>query len=224
MYLTGAVNDAVRPHLHTRQVGVINTPANGFPIDPRWVWAADNGCFGKGYPGDQAYLDWLNHRRGWGHTRLFATAPDVVGDHEATLERSRPMLPAIQARGWPAAFVAQDGATPNTTPWATFDWLFIGGTDQFKLGPDGAAMIEHATGLGKPVHMGRVNSAKRFRYAEHHGCTTADGTYLAFGPDTNMPRLKAWAIDATPLPLNHPGAPSGQETQPLTKEGTNRHE
>jgi len=40
--------------------------------------------------------------------------------------------------------------------------------------------------------MGRVNSARRWAIAEVFGCDTADGTFLAFGPDTNLPRAKAW--------------------------------
>jgi hypothetical protein len=32
--------------------------------------------------------------------------------------------------------------------------------------------------------MGRVNSLKRLRYASAIGCDTADGTYVAFAPDT----------------------------------------
>ncbi|MGW9029334.1 hypothetical protein ACWGQ5_35460 [Streptomyces sp. NPDC055722] len=42
------------------------------------------------------------------------------------------------------------------------------------------------------VHMGRVNSRRRLRIAQAFGCTSCDGTYLAFGPDANLPRLLAW--------------------------------
>ena len=40
--------------------------------------------------------------------------------------------------------------------------------------------------------MGRVNSERRYRYAADIGCDSADGTYLTFGPDQNLPRLMAW--------------------------------
>ncbi|GGP80795.1 hypothetical protein [Streptomyces melanogenes] len=46
--------------------------------------------------------------------------------------------------------------------------------------------------LGLAVDMGRVNSRRWLRLAQAIGCTSADGTYLAFGPDTNLPRLLAW--------------------------------
>jgi hypothetical protein len=40
--------------------------------------------------------------------------------------------------------------------------------------------------------MGRVNSQKRFSYAQSIGCDSADGTFLAFGPTQNLPRLLSW--------------------------------
>jgi hypothetical protein len=32
------------------------------------------------------------------------------------------------------------------------------------------------------------------------GCDTADGTFLAFGPDINTPRLARWVADLTTTP------------------------
>jgi hypothetical protein len=43
--------------------------------------------------------------------------------------------------------------------------------------------------------MGRVNSQERLRYARHIGCDSVDGTYLAFGPDRNLPRLLGWMAE-----------------------------
>ncbi len=42
------------------------------------------------------------------------------------------------------------------------------------------------------VHCGRVNSLKRLRYAASIGCQSADGTFLAYGPDRNLPVLLGW--------------------------------
>ena len=70
--------------------------------------------------------------------------------------------------------------------------LFIGGTTEWKLGRHARALVREAKQRGKHVHMGRVNSAKRYRYAEAIGCDSADGTFLTFGPDANLPRLLAW--------------------------------
>lgn len=178
-------------------LGMIDTPAQGNVRPSGITWAADNGCFGKGYPGDEAWLNWLDSNDPTGC--LFATAPDVVGDAAATLERSAPHLPTIRALGYPAALVAQDGLTEATTPWDDLDALFIGGSTEWKLGAEAADLTAAALARGKHVHMGRVNSRRRWQYAEHIGCHSADGTYLTFGPDKNLPRLLGWMH--APLPI-----------------------
>jgi hypothetical protein len=40
--------------------------------------------------------------------------------------------------------------------------------------------------------MGRLNSRRRLRHAAAIGCHSADGTYLAYGPDKNLPKLLGW--------------------------------
>lgn len=205
LYLTSAASSPViRDAMRAGEIGLLITPADrrkpaGYP-----VWAADNGCFGKGYPGDAGYLTWLDELSPHVDRCLFAVAPDVVGDHEATLARSRPFFTAIRELGYPVAFVAQDGLTADACPWDEFDVLFIGGSTDWKLGPDVVDLCFVAHQRGVPVHLGRVNSAKRLRHAAHLGCATADGTFLAFGPDQNLPRMRRWtaALDAAPpLPL-----------------------
>lgn len=51
------------------------------------------------------------------------------------------------------------------------------------------------------VHMGRVNSKKRLDTARAMGCDSVDGTYLTFGPDTNLPRLLSWLAAAAREPM-----------------------
>lgn len=195
MYLanpsTQAVRDAMRSNPH---LGYIDTPKQGNKPVPGLPWCADNGCFGKGYPGDEAWLEWLA-RLPNRETCLFATAPDVVGDAAATLERSAPWLQPIRDLDYKAALVAQDGLEDLDVPWDTFDVLFIGGTTEWKLGPAAAGLIAEAKARGKWVHVGRVNSRKRFRRFLHLGADSVDGTFLAFGPDTNLPRLMRWLND-----------------------------
>lgn len=62
----------------------------------------------------------------------------------------------------------------------------------WKLSPVAAGLVREAKARSKWVHMGRVNSRRRWSYAEYIGCDSADGTFLAFGPDVNLPRLTAW--------------------------------
>jgi hypothetical protein len=148
-------------------------PPEGVP------WAADNGRFSapEDYT-DEGYLAWLRKMPGG---CLFACAPDVLGDAEATLALSAPMLPRIRAIV-PVALVAQDGLTPDMVPWDDIDALFIGGTTAWKLGPDVPVLVAEAKRRGKWAHMGRVNSWKRYDYARAIGCDSVDGTVLKHDP------------------------------------------
>lgn len=171
-------------------LGCIVTPKQGNRLPDGVVFCADNGAYGKGYPGDAAWWSWLQALPP--ERCAFAVAPDVPFDAAATLARSQPWLPRIRSLGILAAFAAQDGLTEQTTPWDDFDVLFIGGTTEWKMGRLARALIRAAKARGKHVHMGRVNSEKRLRYAKFIGCGSADGTYIAHGPDTNLPDVLAW--------------------------------
>jgi hypothetical protein len=177
-------------------LGMLSTPNEGRTPAVGVTWAADNGCFSKNYVGDQALMAWLQRHAGQAGSCLFATAPDVVGDAAATLERSAPHLPTIRALGYPAALVAQDGLEHLTVPWDEFDVLFIGGSTEWKLGRHARELAAEAKRRGKWVHMGRVNSARRWSYAEYIGCDSVDGTYIAFGPDVNLPDVLNWSAQA----------------------------
>jgi hypothetical protein len=181
----------------------IVTPRSGNAVPPEALWIADNGCFSGGFPGEAAWLTWLERQPlelCW-----FAVAPDVVGNAAATLERAAPWLPRIRALGIAAAYVAQNGATDDLTPWDALDVLFIGGDTAWKLGGEARALVASARRRGKRVHMGRVNSQRRWMYARHIGCQSADGTLLAHGPDRNLPDVLAWirALDQPDLFSGH---------------------
>lgn len=192
-YLANASSARVRDAMTTGTLAQICTPNEGRTPLPGVTWAADNGCFSVNYVGDDAWLSWLRKHAPHADRCLFATAPDVVGDAEATLVRSAPHLPAIRALGYSAALVAQDGLEDLAVPWGTFDALFIGGSTEWKLSPPAAQLVGEAKARGKHVHMGRVNSHRRWSYAEHIGCDSVDGTYIAFGPDVNLPNVLSWA-------------------------------
>lgn len=206
IYLSGVIRAALlglRPDL-----GVIVTPHMGNRLDlTSTPWAADNGCFAKPalFTLD-GYLAWLDARRYAAPTCLFATAPDVLGDAEATWERSRPVLPLIRALGLPAALVAQDGAESMDLDWPAFDVLFLGGSTAWKLSHHAKILTRQAKSHGKRVHMGRVNSFTRLQTAAMWGCSSADGTFLAFGPDLNVPRLIAWLDGHATAPVFNFGA------------------
>jgi len=174
-------------------IGLMNTPKSGYRIRPDWIWAADNGCFGSGYPGDEAWLAWLqrfdeSQKAGC----LFVTAPDVVGNAKESLARSLPFLPIIRNLGWPVALVSQDGMQPEDVPWDQIDWIFVGGTNKHKLGPEAKNLIAAAHDHGKKIYIGRVNSQKRFLAFAALGADSVDGTFLGFAPDENLPKLLGW--------------------------------
>ena len=176
--------------MRDRLLGYIDTPAQGNRRPDGVTWCADNGRYGKGWPGADSWWAWLSGMDPTGCA--FATAPDVVGDADATLAESLPRLPRIRALGYPAALVAQDGLESLDVPWDAFDVLFIGGTTEWKLGAHARDLARQAKAHEKRVHMGRVNSARRLRYATDIGCDTCDGTFLTFGPDVNLPKLLSW--------------------------------
>jgi hypothetical protein len=99
------------------------------------------------------------------------------GDADATLERFREWH--LWLCHLPLAFVLQDGSErPGRVPWnaAGLAAVFVGGSDEWKLGPDAARLVREARARGLYAHMGRVNSAKRIGYAKSIGCTSVDGT------------------------------------------------
>jgi len=197
-YYATASGPKVRDAMRRGQLGHIATPASGHRLQAGVAWCADNGAYTGRYPGDDMYLAWLSARAAHAPRCAFATAPDVVFDAAATLTRSVPMLARIRALGYPAALVAQDDLERLRIPWDAFDVLFLGGSTPWKLGPAAAGLVMQARAHGLDVHMGRVNSLRRLRHAAAIGCQSVDGTYLAYGPDRNLPTLLGWLRDLNP--------------------------
>lgn len=179
------------PHMVAGTLGWIDTPNQGNTRPHGTRWCADNGCFNDTKFDEGKWWRWLQSHPDVEHC-VFATAPDVVGDAEATLARSAPWLPKIRQLGYPAAYVAQDGSDIHPPPWDDFDVLFIGGTDAFKLGPIARGLIHEAKTRGMWVHCGRVNSYKRMRAMEALNVDSVDGTYLKFHPTGNLADLLHW--------------------------------
>ena len=178
--------------MHDGFLGYIDTPAQGNRRPDGVVWCADNGCFSDKW--DEA--KWWRFLEANAHdaaTCLFAVAPDVVADAWRSGIRSLPWIEPIKALGYPVAWVAQDGQESHPLPWGGIDALFVGGSTEWKLGPEARRLVAEAKRRGKWVHMGRVNSERRYRYALTIGCDSADGTYLTFGPDQLLPDVLAWS-------------------------------
>jgi hypothetical protein len=118
---------------------------------------------------------------------LFVTAPDVVGDYKETTSRFFQWRDRMVDCGQPIAFVGQDDQEKKPVPWALFDALFIGGSTAWKMGDGAAELCREAKAQGKYLHMGRVNTQQRIRYAQSLGCDSIDGTAFSMYRKTYLP-------------------------------------
>ena len=140
--------------------------------------AADNSAF-KDFS-RKLYLQMLDRFDRHNFAVSWITVPDVVGDSRSTSWLFNEWYPELE--GYPLAFVAQDGMEFRELPWSQFVCLFIGGTTEWKLSDGAAELVWTAKQRGKLVHMGRVNSDVRMRYAFDLGCDSIDGmSYARFG-------------------------------------------
>lgn len=194
LYLATTSGPKVRDAMlrHPDWLGQMLTPDTGNAIIGEPVqWAADNGAFASwlnGTPFDfDRWADWL---AGQPTSAMWAVVPDVVEDHDATIDQWITWAPLVRDLGHRPAFVLQNGCTPSAVP-ADADVVFVGGDTDWKLGPTARAIVGELRSRCW-VHMGRVNSLRRLLYAAAIGCDSVDGTYLAFGPDRNLPTLLGW--------------------------------
>lgn len=211
-YLTGAHNDAVAAIAHDCNIGLLVQPGNRYDhqVHRYPSWAGDNGAFTKTAKGfkPENFIEMLDRPAllAARATCQFIVAPDklvvlpdgtVVGDALGTLAQFSEWAAIIRSRGFPVALVAQDGLEQmlDLVEWDLLDVLFIGGSTEWKLGEGAQVCINEARRRGKRIHMGRVNSGRRMARAQQMGCDSADGTFLAFGPEKNLPRLVSWLDD-----------------------------
>ena len=139
------------------------------------LFAIDNG----GFSGFDAlrFGRMLERNREHAKDCLFVAVPDVVANARRTLElfnmrHEMAWIPSI----YPVALVAQDGIESLEIPWSYFDAIFIGGGDPWKDSTHAKDVVRTAKILGKHVHVGRVNSPKRFKVFHDLGADTCDGT------------------------------------------------
>jgi hypothetical protein len=180
---------ATRRRILSAYLGCLIVPGSGNVPFPDRPWAADNGAFSAFDPeAFVAMLERLQSRRGC----VFVAAPDVVGNAAKTLDKFPRWAKVIRAFDLPVALVAQDGLSPDQVPWIDLEALFIGGTTAWKLGSEARHLVQAAKANRKWVHMGRVNTKRRIRYAAQIGCDSIDGTTFSKWPDTYIPKGITW--------------------------------
>jgi hypothetical protein len=198
LLLVGGATTTVRRLAGHPHLGRFTQPRSQNNIDELatsglW-WAADNDAL-QGLDPD-AYLRMLDQIAAADRSRLlFVTVPDAARmtpqgpevSCEGTLWLFRSWLAALRKRRLPAALVAQDGLTVEQTPWDDIAALFIGGTDTWKDGPQVEALITAAQAREVWVHVGRINTWRRFRHFDALGIDSFDGSQFSTWPDTYIP-------------------------------------
>ena len=161
---------------------------------PRWgyLWAADNDAFNNFHAG--RYVKMLDKCEGVPGC-LFVTAPDVVGDAVATRELLHIWTHPLLSKNLPIGYVLQDGQQAKDIPWHILSAVFIGGSTEFKLGPLARELVLEAKDKGLWVHMGRVNSQGRIRYAKSIGVDSIDGSSMARFTDTYLEKFARIAME-----------------------------
>jgi len=162
---------------------VLSSPRRFYRDVEGWRWAADNDAYSSWDPDRyRRMLDGIHGLPGC----LFVTAPDVVGDWKTTRQSFEDWYDELVACWQPIGYVAQDGQPAHEVPWQRIDSLFVGGTSHFKMGDDAHQLVREARTRGKWVHMGRVNSHQRLRYAKAIGCDSVDGTSFSWFKDHRL--------------------------------------
>lgn len=143
------------------EFGQLCTPLTNYALaDEPVIWAADNGMYSK--PDVNKWLRFISKfDENRARRPVFVTMPDIVGDAQRTLELFEHFK--LMTNELPRALVLQDGIGQTSIPWKDIAAVFIGGSNRFKTSPEAFAAARTAKLLGKWVHLGRVNTAKRMR-------------------------------------------------------------
>lgn len=183
LYLGTGSAPALPEAASSGMIGYLATPNAGNRLPAGIRWAADNGCFNAATFNADRWIDWLDRLP---KSAMWATVPDVVADHAATLDRWHQWAAIVRDVGHRPAFVIQDGCDSLAAVPPDAEALFIGGSTAYKLSETARTIVQDFNG---PTHMGRVNSLRRLRVAASWGVDSVDGTFLSFGPDKNLPLL-----------------------------------
>jgi hypothetical protein len=163
---------------YSQHCGLLTSPRNRKSPDSAIrmgaAWAADNDCYSNYDPA--VILRWLARFQHVASSCKWFNAPDVVCNAPATLFMFGIWQPIINHYGFPVAFTLQNGMEALSIPWGLLDAIFIGGDTAFKYSAYVRDTVVTAKRFGKWVHMGRVNTINRIRYAAAIGCDSFDGT------------------------------------------------
>jgi len=166
--------------------GQLLTPLTRFTNAEEGDFAIDNGAFSGFRHKDFSAL--LAREEKNKSRCLFVAVPDVVGDARRTLEIFKHRHGLI--RNWSLALVAQDGMENLEIPWSEIEAIFVGGCDPWKDSKSSLDIVRTAKTLGKFVHVGRVNTFKRFDRFAQIGADTCDGSGVAIYSDDKLGEIQ----------------------------------
>ncbi len=192
-----------------RRFGVVTTAAHRCVpggIKEGRLWAFDNECFQRPFDYDR----WLGHwHRLYPYSKrcLFVVVPDKPFDARETLALWRHWHPILRKqldrfdslahvrKPWLGlAFAAQDGQESLPLPEEA-DWVFIAGSTEWKLSDAAANVMQQAWAARMHIHIGRVNSQKRYRHFRRLAeqldldIVSCDGTAACFHPTQALRRM-----------------------------------
>lgn len=155
--------------------GQLQTPLSRYAPSSELLFAIDNGAFANFRR--EGWFRLLAKLEQYKHNCLFVTMPDIVGSAIRTEELFFQITqdPRVHPFNKQWAYVAQDGVENRSIPWNAVRYLFIGGTDNFKDSKAAYDVAKTAIAMGCPVHVGRVNTPKRYLKYADLGCDTCDG-------------------------------------------------
>ncbi len=117
----------------------------------------------------------------------FVCCPDVVADAHGTLARWPFWSQLVRGVGFVPALVLQDGMVTSEVPWSELGAVFVGGSTEWKLGPQARTLCAYAKTRGLWVHVGRVNSKQRIAEAHRMGADSFDGGQYSMFADRRIP-------------------------------------
>lgn len=170
-------------HNYPDKIALLLNPQCIRPHQFKYRYAIDNNAFKKF--DEKQFFKMLDESKKH-KPPMFVVCPDVVGCHDRTIALWKIYQPILKRYNYKIAFVAQDGCKPENVP-ENADYVFVGGLDPWKI-----ENIHKFIGLGKPVHVGRVNSLSRLKYCQDLGVNSVDGTGWLRARDKKFHDLFEW--------------------------------
>lgn len=157
------------------------------------AFMVDNGAFTNKYQ----FLQWLAGLRRLRLYRLQCLGviiPDKPFYWSVTLEMFRELAPYARDLGFPVALAIQNGVSLAEVKSLDFDTVFVGGDEDFKR-RECWPVIDYALGLGKWIHVGRVNGERNIN--KFYGYANSwDGTTFSHHPTQQFEPIQRAVLTA----------------------------